>query len=93
MLRTGLVLHLLLAVLAIAGVALVSADRLSVAELVTLWLLATAFVGQLSQVTDHCPSCRPASARWPGSGPCSPPRQRPAGGRCPPGRRRSSSVA
>ena len=52
MLRTGLVLHLLLAV---TGVALVSADRLTLAELVTLWLLATAFTGQLSRVADHLP--------------------------------------
>jgi ATP-binding cassette, subfamily B, bacterial len=75
MLRTGLVLHLLLAVLAIAGVALVSTDRLSVAEPLTLWLLATAFIGQLSRVADHLPDLRPDSARWPGSGPCSRPRR------------------
>ena len=55
MLRTGLVLHLVLAVLAVAGVALVSSERLSLAELVTLWLLATAFIGQLGRVADHLP--------------------------------------
>ena len=53
--RTGLVLHAMLAVLALGGTALVSADRLSVAQLVTLWLLSTAFIGQLSQVTQHLP--------------------------------------
>ncbi|WP_221655506.1 ABC transporter ATP-binding protein, partial [Actinotalea ferrariae] len=54
-LRTGLVLHALLAGLAVGGVALVSGGRLDVAALVTLWLLVTTFVGQLSQVSHHLP--------------------------------------
>lgn len=54
-LRTGLVLHALLAALAVAGVALVTRGRLDVAALVTLWLLVTTFVGQLSQVSHHLP--------------------------------------
>lgn len=54
-LRTGLVLHAMLAALALAGVALVGAGRLDVAALVTLWLLVTTFVGQLNQVSQHLP--------------------------------------
>ncbi|SDQ65452.1 ABC transporter ATP-binding protein [Quadrisphaera sp. DSM 44207] len=54
-LRTGLVVHAMLAALAVAGVGLVSGGRLGTAELVTLWLLVTAFAGQLSQVTNHLP--------------------------------------
>ncbi len=53
--RTGLLLHALLAGLAVAGVALVSGGRLDVAALVTLWLLVTTFVGQLNQVSHHLP--------------------------------------
>ncbi|WP_219418840.1 ATP-binding cassette domain-containing protein [Pseudonocardia nigra] len=53
-LRTGLVLHAMLAAVAVAGVALVGGG-LGVAELVTLWLLVTAFVGQLNQVTNQLP--------------------------------------
>ena len=54
-LRTGLVLHTALAALAVAGVALVGGGTLGVAELVTLWLLVTAFVGQLGQVSHQLP--------------------------------------
>jgi len=54
-LRTGLVLHGMLAALAVAGAALVSGGRLGVAELVTLWLLVTTFVGQLSHVSNQLP--------------------------------------
>ncbi len=54
-LRTGLVLHTALAALAVAGVALVSGGTLGVGELVTLWLLVTAFVGQLGQVSHQLP--------------------------------------
>jgi ABC-type multidrug transport system fused ATPase/permease subunit len=54
-LRTGLVVHAMLAALAVAGVALVSSGRLGTAQLVTLWLLVTAFAGQLNQVTNHLP--------------------------------------
>jgi ATP-binding cassette, subfamily B, bacterial len=53
--RTGLVLHGMLAALAVAGAALVGAGRLGVAELVTLWLLVTTFVGQLSHVSNQLP--------------------------------------
>jgi len=55
MLRTGLVLHLLLVALVLAGVVLVSGGRLSLGELVTLWLLATSFIGQLSHVANQLP--------------------------------------
>ena len=55
MLRTGLVLHTALAALAVAGVALVGGGTVGVAELVTLWLLVTAFVGQLGQVSHQLP--------------------------------------
>lgn len=54
-LRTGLVLHALLAALAVAGVALVGGGRVSVTQLVTLWLLVTMFVGQLSMLSNHLP--------------------------------------
>ncbi|MDP9399030.1 MAG: ABC transporter ATP-binding protein/permease, partial [Actinomycetota bacterium] len=54
-LRTGLVVHLLLATLAVAGLGLVRAGRLSLAELVTLWLLVTSFVAQLTHVANHLP--------------------------------------
>lgn len=53
--RTGVLLHLLLAVLAVGGVVLVRADRVEVPELVTLWLLATSFIGQLGHVTNQLP--------------------------------------
>ena len=54
-LRTGFVIHLLLATLAVGGLVLVDGGRLSLAELVTLWLLVTAFVAQLTHVTNHLP--------------------------------------
>ncbi|MGY1702426.1 ATP-binding cassette domain-containing protein [Geodermatophilus sp. SYSU D00766] len=54
-LRTGLVVHAMLAAVAVAGVGLVGAGRLGTGQLVTLWLLVTAFVGQLNQVTNHLP--------------------------------------
>jgi ABC-type multidrug transport system fused ATPase/permease subunit len=59
-LRTGLVLHALLAAVAVGGVALVVAGGLGVAELVTLWLLVTAFAGQLSQVSNRLPEVQAA---------------------------------
>ena len=58
MVRTGLVLHALLAALAVGAVVLVGGGRLGVSELVTLWLLVTTFVGQLSQVTNHLPEAQ-----------------------------------
>jgi ABC-type multidrug transport system fused ATPase/permease subunit len=59
-LRTGLVLHALLATVAVGGVALVTAGELGVAELVTLWLLVTAFAGQLGQVSNRLPEVQAA---------------------------------
>lgn len=53
--RTGLVMHALLAALAVVGVALVSGGSLGLPALVTLWLLVTAFVGQLNQITNRLP--------------------------------------
>ncbi len=53
--RTGLILQLMLAALALGGVGLVAGGRLDVATLVTLWLLVTAFVGQLTAVTYQLP--------------------------------------
>ncbi|MCU1676914.1 MAG: transporter, partial [Frankiales bacterium] len=55
MLRTGLLLHGMLAGLAVVGVALVSRGALSRTELVTVWLLTTTFVGSLMQVAHHLP--------------------------------------
>ena len=54
-LRTGLVLHAALAALAVGGVALVGGGAVGLAEIVTLWLLVTAFVGQLGQVSHQLP--------------------------------------
>ena len=53
--RAGLLLHGLLAVTAVAGVLLVSGDRLSTAELITLFLVTTMFVGSLDQISRHLP--------------------------------------
>ncbi|OZM75842.1 ABC transporter ATP-binding protein [Pseudonocardia sp. MH-G8] len=53
--RAGLVLHGMLAALAVAGAALVSGGRLGLGELVTLWLLVTTFVGQLGNVSNQLP--------------------------------------
>lgn len=54
-LRTGLVMHAMLAAVAVGGVALVGGGGLGVAELVTLWLLVTAFAGQLGQMANRLP--------------------------------------
>ncbi|RKS67964.1 ABC-type multidrug transport system fused ATPase/permease subunit [Motilibacter peucedani] len=54
-LRTGLVVQGMLAALAVGGVALVSSSTLEVGGLVTIWLLASSFVGQLNQVAHHLP--------------------------------------
>lgn len=53
--RAGLLLHGLLAGTAVAGVALVADGRLSIAGLVTLFLVTTAFVGQIDQIARHLP--------------------------------------
>ncbi|MGQ7297212.1 ATP-binding cassette domain-containing protein [Quadrisphaera sp. KR29] len=54
-LRTGLVLHSLLAALALAGVWLVTGGQLGLPLLVTQWLLVTTFVGRLGEVANHLP--------------------------------------
>ncbi|KQS67564.1 ABC transporter ATP-binding protein [Modestobacter sp. Leaf380] len=54
-LRSGLVLHGLLAALALLAIALVDGGTLDVATLVTLWLLVTTFVGRLDEVNHHLP--------------------------------------
>lgn len=53
--RTGLLLYGLLAGTSTAGVALVVADDLSVARLVTLFLVTSTFVGQVDQMARHLP--------------------------------------
>lgn len=53
--RAGLLLHGLLAGVALAGVALVAHGRLSTASLVTLFLVTSAFVGQIDQISRHLP--------------------------------------
>ncbi|MBK5305636.1 MAG: ABC transporter ATP-binding protein [Frankiaceae bacterium] len=53
--RAGLLLHALLAVTAVAGTLLVIEGDLSTAELVTLFLVTTTFVGQIDQIARHLP--------------------------------------
>jgi ABC-type multidrug transport system fused ATPase/permease subunit len=53
--RAGLLLHGLLALTACAGVLLVLGGRLTTAELVTLFLVTTMFVGNLDQISRHLP--------------------------------------
>ncbi|MGN6330527.1 MAG: ATP-binding cassette domain-containing protein [Motilibacteraceae bacterium] len=53
--RAGVLLHGLLAACAVAGVALVSGGRMSTASLVTLFLVTSAFVGQIDLVARHVP--------------------------------------
>jgi ABC-type multidrug transport system fused ATPase/permease subunit len=53
--RTGLVLHGMLAAFAVTGAVLVGGGRLAVAELVTLWLLVTTFAGQLGDISMQMP--------------------------------------
>jgi ABC-type multidrug transport system fused ATPase/permease subunit len=53
--RIGVLLHALLAGVAIAGVALVSNDQIGVARLVTLFMVTTIFVGQVNQLSHHLP--------------------------------------
>jgi ATP-binding cassette subfamily B protein len=53
--RAGLMLHALLAGSVVAGVALVSSDRMSTASLVTLFLVTSAFVGQIDMIARHVP--------------------------------------
>lgn len=53
--RTGTLLHALLAGVAVAGVVLAGAGDLSVARLVTLFLVTATFVGQFDQLARHLP--------------------------------------
>jgi len=53
--RAGVLLHGLLAGVGAVGVALVAHGDLGVAELVTLFLVTTTFVGQVDQVARHLP--------------------------------------
>lgn len=53
--RAGTVLHVLLAAVAVAGVVLASGDDLSVAQLVTLFLVTAQFVGQFDQLARNLP--------------------------------------
>src|SRR3954467_532225 len=53
--RAGVLLHGLLAGIAVAGVVLASREHLSVAQLVTLFLVTSTFVGQIAMVTYHLP--------------------------------------
>ncbi len=53
--RAGVLLHTLLAAIAIAGVALAADGGLSVARLVTLFLVTSTFVGQIAMLANHLP--------------------------------------
>ncbi|MBI2246238.1 MAG: ABC transporter ATP-binding protein [Nocardioides sp.] len=53
--RAGVLLHALLAGIAVAGVALTSGGSLSVAEVVTLFLVTSTFVGQIAMAANHLP--------------------------------------
>ncbi|MCA1720321.1 MAG: ATP-binding cassette domain-containing protein, partial [Actinobacteria bacterium] len=53
--RAGLLLHGLLAATAVAGAFLVMNGDLSTAQLVTLFLVTTTFVGQIDQIARHLP--------------------------------------
>ncbi|GGO76219.1 ATP-binding cassette domain-containing protein [Nocardioides deserti] len=53
--RAGLLLHGLLAAVVVSGVALVATDGMSVARLVTLFLVTSGFVGQVSNLAQHLP--------------------------------------
>ncbi|WP_265444260.1 ATP-binding cassette domain-containing protein [Flexivirga meconopsidis] len=54
-LRAGVLLHAMLAAVGVIGVVLVSRDDLSIAALVTLFLVTTTFVGQIDQTARHLP--------------------------------------
>ncbi|MBC9733679.1 ATP-binding cassette domain-containing protein [Nocardioides marmotae] len=53
--RAGLLLHGLLAAVVVSGVALTSSDSMSVARLVTLFLVTSTFVGQINNLAQHLP--------------------------------------
>jgi len=53
--RAGLLLYALLVAVAVAGVLLASGDAISVARLVTLFLVTSTFVGQVAMLANHLP--------------------------------------
>ncbi|QBX57661.1 ABC transporter ATP-binding protein [Nocardioides seonyuensis] len=53
--RSGVLLHAFLAGVGVVGVALATADQLSTAALVTLFLVTTTFVGQVDMLARHLP--------------------------------------
>ncbi|WP_028659558.1 ATP-binding cassette domain-containing protein [Nocardioides insulae] len=53
--RAGLLLYTLLVAVAVAGVALAADGSLSVGALVTLFLITSTFVGQITMVAEHLP--------------------------------------
>ncbi|WP_137293190.1 ATP-binding cassette domain-containing protein [Nocardioides dongxiaopingii] len=53
--RSGLLLHALLGGVAVGGVAVVIEGELSVARLVTLFLVTSTFVGQIDRMAQHLP--------------------------------------
>jgi len=53
--RAGVLLHSLLAGIGVAGVALAAGGDLSVARLVTLFLVTSTFVGQIAMLANHLP--------------------------------------
>lgn len=53
--RAGLLLHGLLAAIGVVGVALASGGDISVARLVTLFLVTSTFVGQIAMLANHLP--------------------------------------
>lgn len=53
--RAGVLLHALLAAIAVAGVALTIDGSMSVARLVTLFLVTSMFVGQVAQLAEQLP--------------------------------------
>lgn len=54
-LRTGTILHGLLVVVAVSGVALAATHRMTVGELVTLFMITSTFVGYIGRVADQLP--------------------------------------
>ncbi len=54
-LRAGLLLHALLAGIGLSGIALAGNGDLSVAQLVTLFLVTSTFVGQIAMLANHLP--------------------------------------
>jgi ABC-type multidrug transport system fused ATPase/permease subunit len=53
--RAGVLLHALLAAIAVTGVALAYGGNLSVAQLVTLFLVTSTFAGQIGMLANHLP--------------------------------------